>query len=545
LVSHAIIAPLTNKLTIHYNLIIDLTNTLTRKFLFVSLSFLLLLAGCNLFNSGKELNVIIIDNGSQKQTTVPSGSSVKQALDVAGITLGSLDKTYPTSTTVLSQNASITITRIKEDFYVEQAVVPFEQQTVKNESLPEGQSVLIQAGANGIQQNTWRVHYENGKETSRSFVSSEITQPAKPEIMMIGVQSPFTPQTISGTIAYITSSNAWVMEGSTGNRRPVVSTGDLDGRIFSISPDREWLLFSRTSKKQGEINTLWIVNLQTQNPEPIKTNISNVVNYADWIPGRIRTFAYSTVDPVPSAPGWNANNDLLIYRFDQDGNALQPKMVVDKNPGGISGWWGTTYEWSTDGSKLAYARPDSVGLVDLESGALSPLVQYDIYNTSGVDWAWVPSIKWSPDDQAIFTVLIPASTNGSPQNPALSVILLSEKQVINLVANCGLFCYPVPSPVTTDNNYSVGFLSAIIPDQSETSRYNLKVMDRDGSNQKKLYPDEGIEGLSPQTLKWSPDWPSDNLMAALAQDNLILVDTSSGSIKKITGDGSVSKIDWK
>jgi resuscitation-promoting factor RpfB len=502
------------------------------------------ISGCDVLNAGKNINVLIIDNTSQKQISVPSGSSVKQALDTAGITLNALDKTNPISTTLLSGNTTITITRVTEEFSIEQAIVPFEQQTVKNESLPDGQSVLLQAGANGIQQNTYRVLYENGNESSRTFVSSEITQAAKPEIVMIGVQSPFTPQTISGTIAYISASNAWVMEGSTLNRRLVVSTADLDGRVFSVSPDREWLLFSRLSADGGSINTLWVVNLKSESPEPISTGISNVVNYADWVPGRGRTIAFSTVDPVPTAPGWNANNDLLLYRFDEDGKSLETKLIVDKNSGGISGWWGASYEWSTDGSKVAYARPDSIGLVDLESGDLIPLAELDVFNT-GSDWAWVPGIKWSPDDQAIFTTLLPASSNGTVSIPALSVILVNAHKVIDLVPNCGLFCYPTPSPVNKDGRYTIAYLGAILPDQSETSRYNLKVMDRDGSNQRKYYPDEGIEGLKPQSLKWSPTWAEDQLLAGFAQGNLILVNTETGSVKQITGDGSITKLDWK
>lgn len=497
-----------------------------------------------MLNAGKNINVVIIDNTSQNQISVPSGSSVKQALETAGITMNALDKTDPISTTLLSENTTITITRVKEDFLIEQAIVPFEQQTIKNESLPEDQSLLIQAGANGIQQNTWRILYENGIETSRTFVSSEITQAAKPEIVMIGVQSPFTPQTISGLIAYISSSSAWVMENSTLNRRLVVSTADLDGRVFSVSPDREWLLFSRLSNEEGAINTLWVVNLKSEASEPISTGISNVVNYADWVPGRGRTIAFSTVDPVPTAPGWNANNDLLLYRFDADGKPLETKLIVDKNSGGISGWWGASYEWSTDGSKVAYARPDSIGLVNLESGALIPLAEFDVYNT-GSDWAWVPGIKWSPDDQSLFTTLLPASSNGTMSIPALSVILVNAHKVINLVPNCGLFCYPNPSPVDSEGRYFIAYLGAILPDQSETSRYNLKVMDRDGSNQRKYYPEEGIQGLSPQNLKWSPSWAEDQLLAGIAQGNLILVNTDTSSVKQITGDGSISKMDWK
>ena len=530
--------------TLHYNRIIALGNHLNRNILPLFLFFTIILASCNLTNAGKSISVTIVENGSQTITKSTIGMSVKQVLDSAGVVTNALDKTSPALTTVLSDDTVITITRITEKFELEQEIIAFDQQTVKNESLPEGQSVLIQAGENGVQQNTYRVLFENGVETSRTFVNSEILQPAKPEIVMIGVQSPFTPQKIPGLIAYITSSNAWVMEDSTGNRRPVVSTGDLDGRIFSISPDREWLLFSRSSTTEGEINSLWLVNLKSQNPELIATNISNVVNYADWIPGRSRAFSYSTVDPVPTAPGWNANNDLMIYRFNDDGEFLETRLVVDKNTGGISGWWGTTYEWSTDGSKLAFARPDSIGLVDLEDRSLIPLIDFDVFATGG-DWAWVPGLKWSPDDLSLFTVLVPPAGTGENQSPSLSVILLPDGQVIHLVSNCGLFCYPIPSHTNMDGQYLVGYLSAILPDQSEISRYALKTMDRDASNQRKYYPGEGVQGLKPQIIEWSPDWQNDQMLAVLAENDLVLINTSSGAIKKVTGDGSISKIDWK
>ncbi len=469
---------------------------------------------------------------------------MKQALEQANIRLDPLDRLEPASSTFLTEDSTIKIIRVKEDFLIEQSIVPFEQQTVKNESLPEGQTVLIQAGANGTQQNTYRILYEDGVETSRSFVSSEIVLPAKPEIMMIGVQSPFTSQPIPGVIAYITSSNAWIMEGSSGSRRPVVSTGDLDGRVFSISPDGQWLLFTRSLVDSEDINSLWIVNLLTNEPQPIDTGVRNIVNYADWVPGRSRSFSYSTVDPVPTAPGWNANNDLYIIRFDETGTVIDSTMVVDKNSGGLSGWWGTSFEWSNEGSRLAYARPDSIGLVNLDEGTFIPLLEYPVYQTNS-DWAWVPSLKWSADDKVLFTTVTFAGVETGIQAPSLAAILLEENKTIELVNNCGLFCYPVPSPFNTNNRYSVAFLSAIIPDQSETSRYNLRLIDRDGSNPKKFYPDEGLQGLSPQIVKWSPNYLEEPRLAFIAQGDLLLLDMLTGSINNLTGDGSISRIDWK
>jgi hypothetical protein len=503
-----------------------------------------LLTGCSIRFGGQKITVKIMELQSEQTITIARDSTVTQALLQAGVLLEPLDKVEPASSTVLGEDSTIKIIRVREDFLIEQSIVPFEQQTVKNESLPEGQTVLIQAGANGTQQNTFRILYEDGVETTRSFVNSEIIQPPKPEIIMIGVQSPFTAQPIPGMIAYITSSNVWVMEGNSGNRRPVVSTGDLDGRVFSISPDGQWLLFTRSQAESEDINSLWIVNLTTTEPQPIDTGVKNIVNYADWVPGRSRSFSYSTVDPVPTAPGWNANNDLYITRFDESGTVIDSTMVLDKNSGGLSGWWGTSFEWSNDGSRLAYARPDSIGLVDLDAGTFNPLLEFPVYQTNS-DWAWVPSLKWSADDKALFTTAAFGGAEVGTQAPSMAAVLLDENKTIELVSNCGLFCYPVPSPFNINNRYSVAFLSAIIPDQSQTSRYNLRMVDRDGSNPEKFYPGEGLQGLSPQIVKWSPNFLDEPSLAFVAQGDLLILDILTGSINNLTGDGSISRIDWK
>jgi len=151
------------------------------------------------------------------------------------------------------------ITRVTEEFIVIESVVPFEQQTIKNESLSEGNTVLIQSGVNGRKQSTYRVLYEDGLEVSRTLAKEEIIQPAKPEILMIGVQSPFTAEEIEGTIAYISSSNAWVMNINTGNRKVVDSSGDLDGSsIFLYHLTVKWLLYTRSADETDneQINSL-------------------------------------------------------------------------------------------------------------------------------------------------------------------------------------------------------------------------------------------------------------------------------------------------
>lgn len=519
-----------------------------KRFLFLIL-LVLLLSGCALVNQDEIFSVTLIDLGQSTVAEVEPGATVNQVLSTHQITLSPLDMVDPPLTTILAGGETIQITRVTEEFSIVESILPFEQQTIKNESLTEGQTVLIQSGVNGRTQLTYRILYEDGLEVSRTAVKEEVIQPAKPEILMIGVQSPFSAIPVDGVIAYISSSNAWIMEINTGNRKVVVSTGDLDGRIFTLSFDRKWLLFSRSAEDPtGEkINGLWIVDITQDDPQPIDTSIRDVVHYADWIPGKNRTFSFSTVEPRTTAPGWQANNDLHIFKFDDEGKKLDDTLLVDSNSGGLYGWWGTIFQWSPDGSHLAYARPDSIGLVDTKNGELKVIMEFSPYQPK-TDWAWVPSINWSADNSVIFTIFnTPGSDGQLSDSYDLTAILLEENRVLPLVTKCGLFCYPVLSLIDEQGNYQVGYLSSILPDQSETSRYNLNVMDRDGSNRKRLYPGEGLQGLDPQTISWSPtqDETGNTWMAFIAQGNIMLAEIPSGSIKQVTGDGSITKLTWR
>jgi hypothetical protein len=72
-------------------------------------------------------------------------------------------------------------------------------------------------------------------------------------------------------------------------------------------------------------------------------------------------------------------------------------------------------------------------------------------------------------------------------------------------------------------------------------------MDRDGSNETKLYPGEGVQGLDAQQVIWSPKATSDEdeVIAFVAQGNMMFINPTSGEVFQITGDGSISRIDWK
>jgi len=521
--------------------------------LILLLLFSLTISACsaNPLVTAEPVSVTIQDLQQTHQVSIQAGSSVQTALDRAGVTLNELDRVDPPTYTVITEPVAIQVIRVTEEFEVEEKVMSFVSQTVRNESLPEGEHLLVQPGVNGLQQLTFRRVMENGIETSRTLFNTTISVQPQSEIIMIGVQAPFKPLSIPAKIVYLTGGNAWLMEDNTGNRIPLVTSGDLDGRIFTLSPDAKWLLFTRLAEESsGNINSLWLLDLNIQDGEPVNLGIENVIHFAGWAPNTPQVLYYSTVESRSAAPGWQANNNLRSAVIGSDGFVLSDEELVEPNSGGIYGWWGTQFLWSPDGSQLAYARPDSVGLVDFENSTFYPLIDILPFQTRS-DWAWVPGISWSADSQLLYVVTHERATGITNQETSpvfnLSSVSILTRQVIPLAQQTGMFANPQFSPVTHGETLRLAYLEAVFPEQSATSHYHLITMDQDGSNRQAIFPADGSLGLEPQEVAWSPSRLNGqpHYIGFIYQGNIWLIDSETSKFQQVTGDGLISRIDWR
>ena len=528
------------------------------------------LAGCTSPEATQTLiNVQLHADGETIEIQIPAGSTVQKALEAADIELDTLDRTSPAIFTVLGEAAEVRVIRVREEYEIEEVVIPYEYQMVRNESLPVEKEMLIQKGENGLQEITYRRVYENGIEVSSEpiAVKSIIVKEPVPEIRMVGVQAPFAPVSITGQLLYIRDGNVWAIEEATNKRRPVLTTGDLDGRIFSISSDGTWMLFTRLAKVEGRINELWAANIAELNGETIEEaieerklidlEVNNVIHFADWVPGSNTKVVFSTVEPRNSPPGWQANNDLYSLTFSTSGWTTQWQEIIEPNFGGIYGWWGTEFSWSPDGKYLSFARPDGVGVVNYNQGVMTTTLEILPLQPQG-DWAWVPGTTWGPDGNTLYTVdHIFQNGAPSPEESQLfdvTAVPLVNAPPIHLVSPSGMFAYPLTSPIQQNEagefDYQIAYLQAIFPQQSLTSRYHLAVMDRDGSNRRDIFPNEATTGMEPQQHwgAWSPDVMPDSgnyAIALLHQGNLWLVNVVDGKAVQVTGDGLTKRVLWR
>lgn len=480
---------------------------------------------------------------------------MSEALKRSGIELGAQDKVNPPGYSLLINGLKITVIRVTERLETEQITIPFERQIIRNETLPEGEMRLIQPGKTGIEEITYRIVEEDGQIKLRTAINRTLVEAPVHEIMMAGVQQSYVPVLFSGSIAYLSAGNAWLIDGNTGNRRPLLLSGDLDGRVFKLSPDLRWLLFTRhTDPNEQGINSLWVIDTQSSSSEPISLEAKNIIHFADWSPNSpsassFYSIAYSTVEPRSASPGWQANNDLHLLIINYYGTIINRQTILDTNPGGQYGWWGTMFSWAPIQGKFTYARPDGIGLVDRSDGTLQPLIEIIPYQTQG-DWAWIPPFSWSPDGKILFFI-----QHGKPmglESPEASpiFIMMSFSNQLGFIGpltqQAGMFasiaCSTEEYRPQGEVAYRIAYLTAIFPLDSENSNYRLVVMDRDGSNQNTVFPPEDEMGLKPGNLLWSP---SGDQIALLFQQDLWIIDPDTGFSQQVTVDGQTLTFDWK
>lgn len=525
-----------------------------RRLAVVLVGMALLLPACASPQATAGTIEIQIQVGDRRETArVPAGSTVQEALRSAGAQVDELDHVAPPSYTVLTEGSLIRITRVEERFETEQVVVAFERQTIRSESIPEGETRLIQPGVNGLEDLTYRILEEQGQEVSRSIVQRRTVIEPQAEIVMVGAQSSFDTIEIEGMLAYVSGGNAFLMRRTSDSRTPIVTTGDLDGRVLSLSADGEWLAYTRASRESDEsINSLWVARVTDPEFEALELEVENVIHFADWAPTRgVRTLAFSTVEPRPAAPGWQANNDLRLIRLSAAGTVLSREEVVPPNPGGQYGWWGTDFVWASDGLHLAFARPDGIGTIDTRQSGMQELVDIVPLQTLG-DWAWVPGLSWGSQDEILYF-----GQHAPPlgiESPATSPVfhlsaLLPEGLELALVESTGMFNQPSAAPSSAlagvNSQAAVAFLQSVSPLESAVSSYRVHVIDRDGSNLRALFPADGEPGLRGDDLQYPPLWsPDGTQLAVIYRGDLWVVDVESGQGHQLTGDGQVSALDW-
>ncbi|MBU0490695.1 MAG: G5 domain-containing protein [Chloroflexi bacterium] len=497
--------------------------------------FLLVWTGLALAGCQPSHRVVIVADDRQWEVSTTAGT-VAEVLREAGVTLDTLDRIEPDRWTTVRAGMTITVIRVHQKEVSVLMPVPYQQQVIRDEGTPRGETRLLQVGANGEEELIFRVTYENEQETTRDLITRRVTQEPQREVIVVGTRGLLASAAFTGTVAYLAGDNAWVMRHRSGTKRPLTFASDLDHRVFDLSPDGSWLLFTRRPRDPDDetaLNELWLVGTRQVGDEPVFSGIRNVL-WAQWGPDS-QTFAYSTAEPRTRSPGWKANNDLVVAVRD----VVTKTQVLPPSARYLYAWWGYTFAWSPDGTQFACATPDGVHLIDRASGQWRTLLTYPVYH-SYADWIWTSSLDWSPDGRRLLCV-----AHGDPQGgeiPEDSTVfdiwsLDTQGRAHDMIAhNVGMWSMPCWSPQGDLILYGL----ARDPTRSHVGPYDLYLARPDGSEARRLFPTPGQIGLALPEALWAP--AGDAVVAAYLQD-LYRVPLA-GTPQPLTDSGSCSWPQW-
>jgi hypothetical protein len=478
--------------------------------------------------------VLIQADGQSRLVTVYHAETVSDALTEAGVTVGERDRVTPDLYARLPRSGSITIVRVTERIETETEAIPFQREVLRDESLPKGETHLLHLGTPGQLQRTYRVTLEDGIPIRREFVEERVLQEPVNETLRVGTMGSLPSVPVTGTLVYLSGGNAWVIRSSTANKRPVTFSGDLDGRVFALAPDGQNLAFTRRPGQDGSaLNTLWLLNTLVLGETPVDLQQPDVLA-ADWSG---ESLVVTTGQATPGPPGWKANNDLWLV----PGPGYSRQALPSLGPAGTYGWWGRDLAMSPNGRLLAYAAPDSVGLLDLLTGERRVLVTFTPVRTLS-DWVWTPGLAWSPDGRTLAAVIHgpPVAGEAPEDSPLFDLWILPVESSTGtlLVPNVGMWALPAWSP--TGNHLAYGVAQE--PRSSQKSLYDLWVLSVTDNQRTKLLQETGWGGIQPQRVAWSPQ--GDQLVVSNLGD-LYLVDLHGSRPQALTDDGRSSLPQWR
>lgn len=513
--------------------------------------------GCRSAQEGKSIDVIVVSDGRETSYSFAQNLTVDQVLASAQIELGPRDRISHPIVSPIVDGMRVTIRRVAEQEVCEQDEIAFRQLLQPKEGMPAGERQRRNVGVPGVREVCYRVILEDDAEVEREQLGfpTLIRRPVD-EVIFVGTSNIVQPIAIVGRLSYINHGNAWTITADAANKRQLTADHNLDSLVFDQRKDGKSLIFtSETDATDEFFNELWLINTGVD-AQPIRMTPTDVL-FGEWRPRKSNEIAYATGERSPGPVRWKALNNLWLMSIDlESGRTLGIEEVLPESSGGLYGWWGMNFAWSPNGDKLAWVNADGFGVVEVADKRLIPLFQYAVFY-SATDWVWLSQLSWSIDGQLLAGVTHGAPLGNEPAetSPIFDLVIsgVDGRFTAPLRSSAGMWASPAFSPdfAARGAEHSEGYLAwlqAREPQNSMNGEYDLMVADRDGSNRRRLFPQEDEPGIRKRDFAirsrdfvWSPDA---KFIALIHDGNLWLIDVASAERYQITFDGETSNPVW-
>ena len=149
---------------------------------------------------GAGVPLTVVDGRSAVSFRVPRGASVTDALDLAGVRLGPLDRVVAREDGAIASGDVIRVLRVTESDASVAEPIPYAVTTIADAALVAGRSFVATAGTPGLALNTYRVVSVDGVESERTLTASVELQAPVSEVRHVGTRTPPVPSEIESII---------------------------------------------------------------------------------------------------------------------------------------------------------------------------------------------------------------------------------------------------------------------------------------------------------------------------------------------------------
>ncbi len=133
-------------------------------------------------------NVTVKADESEVVLCLQAGTTVKQAVDAAKVTLGAEDMLSVDKDRFVTDGLHVSITRVAYKEYQKTFAIDYEIEVKYTSELRQGTSKVSQAGKEGVRTVTYRDRLENGKVIETSKVKEEVTTKPVKKIILKGTK---------------------------------------------------------------------------------------------------------------------------------------------------------------------------------------------------------------------------------------------------------------------------------------------------------------------------------------------------------------------
>ncbi|MBM7614755.1 ubiquitin-like domain-containing protein [Alkaliphilus hydrothermalis] len=133
----------------------------------------------------RAFEIQLVDGGEEKVIKTAE-ATVGELLKSLNIEVKSLDQVEPALDTPLKKGELVLITRVEEEFLVEEQEIPYQSITKYNDDLEQGKTKVVQEGKRGLKEVKLRLTYEDGIEVSREVVEEKVHEQAVDEVIEKG-----------------------------------------------------------------------------------------------------------------------------------------------------------------------------------------------------------------------------------------------------------------------------------------------------------------------------------------------------------------------